>query len=82
LNLNNNQISSIPLDIGYLKNLKILSLANNKLTTLPREMKDLSNLKTLFLGGNNFSKAEMEQINNWLPKCKIEWGKTDFKEDY
>jgi Leucine-rich repeat (LRR) protein len=33
--LNNNQISSIPLDIGYLKNLKKLSLVNNKLTTLP-----------------------------------------------
>ncbi|KAM3821018.1 leucine-rich repeat and death domain-containing protein 1 [Vipera latastei] len=55
LNLNNNEIKTLPKEIGLLKNLEILSMEGNQLTSLPPEICLLKKLRTLNLSYNQIS---------------------------
>jgi len=78
LYLYDNQLTTLPSEIGNLQKLKKLYLWQNQLTTLPEEIKNLQNLKELYLGGNNFSATEKERIKSLLPNCTIDWEKTSW----
>jgi len=52
LNLNHNQLSSLPPEISQLSNLTELSLENNQFSSLSPEISQLSNLTTLSLSDN------------------------------
>jgi internalin A len=66
LSLDNNQLSTLPPEIGQLANLTTLFLANNQLSTLPPEIGQLANLTTLFLANNQLSTLppEIGQLAN------------------
>ncbi|EMK23721.1 leucine-rich repeat domain-containing protein [Leptospira kirschneri] len=71
LNLWNNQLTTLPKEIGQLKNLQRLELNNNQLTTLSKGIGQLKNLKKLYLNNNQLSSEEKERIRKLLPKCQI-----------
>ena len=50
--LSNNDLTTLPPEIGNLTKLKYLDLRNNRLTTLPPQIGNLTNLKRLYLRGN------------------------------
>ncbi len=52
LDLSNNDLRSLPGEIGRLKELRFLRLFGNRLTDLPEEISELKNLEYLDLGGN------------------------------
>lgn len=54
LNINNNQIKTIPKQVGNLKKLNTLTIANNKITSLPQTFSNLKDLKKLNISKNNF----------------------------
>ncbi len=66
----NNKLTSIPPEIGQLKNLKWLGLGVNKLTSIPPEIGQLKNLQKLYLQGNKLTSIppEIGQLKNltWL----------------
>jgi Leucine-rich repeat (LRR) protein len=55
LDLANHELTSIPPEIGGLKNLWKLYLSGNKLTSLPEEIGQLTELVDLCLHGNKLS---------------------------
>lgn len=55
LNLGGNQISSLPLKFGALKNLRILFFAGNRFTTIPDILGELPNLSMLSFKENQIS---------------------------
>lgn len=70
--LRGNNLKTIPASIAKLKGLKKLNLANNQLTSLPVEaIGELTELKTLILKGNSIKAADIANIQNLLPDCKI-----------
>eukprot|EP01147_Barroeca_monosierra_P008698 gene8698-1087_t len=60
LNLNDNNLTALPPNIGLIKTLETLSVDNNLLTELPPEISNLSNLQVLSAKGNSIIK---------LPDC-------------
>ena len=60
LDLENNQFSSLPAEIGRLINLQYLHLNNNKLSNLPAEIGRLINLQQLYLYNNQLSSLPAE----------------------
>ncbi|XP_056394973.1 E3 ubiquitin-protein ligase LRSAM1 isoform X2 [Hyla sarda] len=52
LDLHDNQISSLPADIGQLKSLRVLNVERNILRSLPDSIGDLVQLQTLNVNGN------------------------------
>ena len=68
LNLNGDQLTSLPAEIGQLKNLTELNLLNNNLTSLPAEIGQLKNLRVLDLGFNYQISlpAEIGQLKNLI----------------
>ena len=54
LQLNNNQLTSLPTWLGKLEKLITLDAAKNNLSTLPDNLVNLKNLKRLSLDGNHF----------------------------
>ncbi|XP_073496666.1 E3 ubiquitin-protein ligase LRSAM1 isoform X2 [Phyllobates terribilis] len=52
LDLHDNQITSIPADIGQLKSLRVLNMERNVLRSLPDSIGDLVQLQTLNVKGN------------------------------
>lgn len=58
LNLGDNQLTSIPCEIGQLDNLKTLILSRNELSGIPPEIDNLGKLKVLYLFNNQFSDIE------------------------
>ena len=71
LDASDNQMTGVPAEIGQLDNLQILDLSNNQLTGLPYELGSLQNLKTLNISGNNYSKLDLNIIQDKLPKDTI-----------
>jgi len=77
LNLSGN-FTNLPPEIGNLQNLTSLNLSDN-FTNLPpeiqklKELKKLKELEKLYLWHNNFSPAEKQKIQEWLPNCEIYW---------
>ena len=55
LNLDNNQIESLPENIGNLTNITSISLQNNHLKSLPNSIGNLVNLETLYLSYNQLN---------------------------
>ena len=55
LHLDNNNLSSLPKEIGNLKNLETLHLDRNSVTSLPKEIGNLKNLEYLELYGSNLT---------------------------
>lgn len=55
LSAGNNQITSIPANIGGLTNLTSIYLQNNQLTSVPDTIGNLTNLVDLYLNGNQIS---------------------------
>jgi len=49
LNLQDNQLVSLPAEIGHLRSLRELNLGGNQLTTMPAEIGQLPSLKKLYL---------------------------------
>ena len=68
LNLANLQLNSIPKDIIYLVDLKILQLSNNNLEAIPPYINTLTNLQYIYLANNHFKSIEdlvsLQYINN------------------
>ncbi|XP_069799020.1 E3 ubiquitin-protein ligase LRSAM1 isoform X2 [Dendropsophus ebraccatus] len=52
LDLHDNQISSLPADIGQLKSLRVLNVERNAVRSLPDSIGDLVQLQTLNVNGN------------------------------
>ncbi len=69
--LENNPITSIPVNIYMAKNLRVLSLRNNQLTKLPSSISQLENLALLDLRGNPMSKEYIEEVKAMLPGCEV-----------
>ena len=63
LYLNNNQLTSLPVEIGNLVNLQYLYLYDNKLTSLPVEIGNLVNLQYLNLYYNQLTSLPVEILN-------------------
>jgi Leucine-rich repeat (LRR) protein len=55
VDLSRNQLTTLPAEIGSLRNIKFLYIKENQLTTLPPEIGQLSNLTTLHLGSNQLT---------------------------
>ncbi|WP_000718262.1 leucine-rich repeat domain-containing protein, partial [Leptospira interrogans] len=71
LYLGNNELKTLPKEIGQLQNLKSIDLSNSQLKTLSKEIEQLKNLQTLNLWNNQLSSQEKEKIRKLLPKCQI-----------
>ena len=54
--MENNELKSIPKEIGELSNLKILNLTDNYLTELPEEIGELISLEKLLMYSNQLKK--------------------------
>jgi len=68
--LNNNQLTEVPKVLEKLTKLKGLSLNDNQLTNV-RGLEKLTQLTHLHLYGNKLTRAQIEQLQKALPKCKI-----------
>ena len=68
INLSNNQLQSLPAEIGNLRNLQILGLYNNQLQSLPAEIGNLINLQELYLNNNQLQSLTIDflKIKNTL----------------
>ena len=67
--LSSNELTTLPPEIGNLKNLERLALPGNKLTTLPHEIGNLKNLEVLGLVDNQLTTLPPE-----IGKLtKLEW---------
>ncbi len=66
LNLDHNQLTNLPTQIGKLKNLTRLDLYDNQLSSLPAQIGELKNLTELYLEGNQLSSlpAQIGELKN------------------
>ena len=71
LNLRDNQLTSIPEQLGLLTKLTYLNLNYNQLTSIPEQIQTLTNLTELELGENNISDEEQSKLQSLLPNCWI-----------
>ncbi|KKK58254.1 hypothetical protein LCGC14_3046300, partial [marine sediment metagenome] len=70
LNLEENQLTTLPELIGNLKSLRELDLNNNMLITLPRSMWQLKNLENISLDGNNWEGEWKEVAESEIPAIR------------
>ncbi|EMK25611.1 leucine rich repeat protein [Leptospira kirschneri serovar Bulgarica str. Nikolaevo] len=71
MDLSNNQLTTLPNEIEFLKRLQELYLRNNQLTTLPKEIGKLQKLNTLNLDDIPALKSQEKKIQKLLPKASI-----------
>ena len=66
LELNSNQLTSLPPEIWLLRELRELDLKNNQLTVLPAGIGQLTRLESLWLSNNRLAElpTEIEQLTN------------------
>lgn len=74
LSLNHNQLTSIPRELGFLKNLSELQLNYNQLICIPEEIKLLKKLQKLLLARNNI--AVLPEVSKAWNKIFFGWGRT------
>ncbi|HAS38979.1 MAG TPA: hypothetical protein DCS93_00805 [Microscillaceae bacterium] len=71
LDLFENQLESIPPEIGKLTKLTNLDLGNNQITHIPSSLKGLTQLKLLNLFMNPISKEEIARVEAMFPHCIV-----------
>jgi len=71
LYLDNNQLTSLPIEIGNLTSLQTLYLGGNQLTSLPKEIGNLTSLQELYLGKNQLNIEVINNLRKLLPKLFI-----------
>jgi len=59
LHINDNELTSLPSEIGRLENLKTLNMEDNKFKTLPYEIGQLENLRNLNIFNDNDKKIKV-----------------------
>ncbi|XP_053102042.1 leucine-rich repeat-containing protein 69 isoform X2 [Hemicordylus capensis] len=69
LNLNNNQLSNLPVEIHRLENLECVSLDNNQLQCIPKELCYLRKLRKLYLSHNSI--ITLPEEIGYLTKLKV-----------
>lgn len=69
LDLDHNNLTTIPAEIGQLSNLEVLDVSDNPITELPAEIKNLKKIKVIDLRGTLYSKADLAGIIGDLPEC-------------
>ena len=60
MNLGDNELTSVPAEIGQLTSLEELSLSDNQLTSVPAEIGQLTSLTELYLSGNQLTSVPAE----------------------
>jgi leucine-rich repeat protein SHOC2 len=60
--LNDNQLTSLPAELGTLTALRVLNLNENQLTSLPAELGTLTALTMLLLCGNQLTSLPAEWV--------------------
>lgn len=68
LSFKNDHLKEIPMEIGYLKNLKVLDLSGNDFVFLPKSFSELNHLEELFLNDDKYLKFEKNSKTLHLPK--------------
>lgn len=71
--MKNNNLSSLPPEIGQLENLTTLYLGSNQLSSLPETIGKLKSLTSLDLRRNRIPEAEQEKIRGWLLWCEVKF---------
>ncbi|WP_032920337.1 leucine-rich repeat domain-containing protein, partial [Leptospira santarosai] len=71
LDLSNNQLATLPKEIGKLEKLEDLNLSGNPFTTFPQEIVGLKHLQILKLKNIPALLSEKETIRKLLPDVKI-----------
>lgn len=71
LALFNNNFEFLPTEIRTLSSLKKLYVDMNPISSISQIVTSMTSLDTLGVAKTNISEAEMEKINQLLPKCKI-----------
>ena len=66
LNLCNNNLESLPSEIGSIRSLEDLDISGNRITKLPESMKNLTDLKSL-----NLSSSGISEIPQWITQFKL-----------
>ena len=66
LDLSGEKLTTVPAEIGQLKNLTELRLSGNKLTSLPAEFGQLKNLTELSLGSNPIKEPPPEIVEGGI----------------
>lgn len=66
LDISNNNFTAIPAEVGQLPNLRVLNVSHNPITGLPYEIGNLQNLEQFDLIGTNYSKLDLEKIEESL----------------
>ncbi|EMO55920.1 leucine-rich repeat domain-containing protein [Leptospira noguchii] len=81
LDLSGQELTTLPKEIGQLKNLRELSLKWNQLVTLPKEIGRLQNLQALYLRDNQFTilPQEIGQLEN-LRELRLGNNQLSFEE--
>jgi Leucine-rich repeat (LRR) protein len=69
----NNQLSTIPKNIGNLKSLRVLSFRNNQIQSIPDSIQNLSNLLYLDLRGNQIKELPDLSGLKKLEKVDLRW---------
>ena len=67
--LDHNNLTAIPAEIGQLSNLEILDVSDNPITRLPSEIKNLKKIRVIDLRGTLYSKEDLDGIIGDLPEC-------------
>ena len=62
LNFANNQLETLPLEIGKLTNLREICLSFNKFDSIPISLQSCERLETLLLNGNQISVIDVEVL--------------------
>jgi leucine-rich repeat protein SHOC2 len=66
--MSENQLTSVPEELGALTSLHFLSLSGNQLTSVPLALGRLTALRTLMLSGNQLTSVPLE----WGVGCSLE----------
>lgn len=69
LDLDHNNLTAIPAEIGQLSNLEILDVSDNPITRLPSEIRNLKKIRVIDLRGTLYSKEDLDGIMGDLPEC-------------
>ncbi|KAM9370853.1 E3 ubiquitin-protein ligase LRSAM1 [Phaethornis superciliosus] len=79
LDLHDNQLASLPPDIGQLTSLQVLNLERNLLTSLPQSIGDLAQLQMLNVKGNKLKELP-GSVSGWQRLCTLDVSENSLQE--